>query len=229
MPTNQYLLSPEEILQENQFRIRREILNKILNEVQSIKTPPEHLKKREDGFLYPEFPYMLDMMNQYFPLRKEEVEFILNDKVLVITAIATITDITTGAVRTGVDSHRMTFKKGSAKNLESVVDIGNDYKSAEQEALRNAYSRFGICADIYRRIIIKPVTKEQEKAFYTLVTEFNETITKLPAKDERRVSAEPWISTWIDSFKEHNQSTATNFIEQFKEKLTILKEKLNGN
>lgn len=231
MPTIQSssLLSPEDISSDEKFRATREKLRAILGEVQNVRTPKEHIKVQDGtGYPYPEFPYMLDLMNEYFPYRSEEIDFELNSQAGVVVAKAVVKDLLTGMIRTGVDAHRITFKKGMQFKLEGVVDIGNDYKSASQEALRNAYSRFGVCADIYKRVLIKPMSKEQESKFYSLVTEFNTMVTKLPVDDPRRKGAEPWIDKWIAGFKTQTQSTADYYIEQFTEALIILKEKLNA-
>jgi hypothetical protein len=211
------------------FKKVQERFKQLINVVQSVKTPKEYIKKRDDGFDYPEFSYMLEQMNIYHPLREENTDFIINEKAGVVVAVTKIRDLITGELRTGVDAHRITIKKEargkvSINPTSDIVDIGNDYKSASQEALRNAYSRFGICADVYKRILTTKPTPEQSSRFYKIIDIVLDRITKSPDEDKKKK-----IMNWQDSIVEQWKKCTNLNADEYLDKLELIINKGDSN
>ena len=194
-----------------------------LKAVQEIETPNEELKTREDGYQYPNFAYMLELMNKHHPLRQEDIEFPNLETALkagVIVARAVVTDILTGERRTGVDAHRVTFAKNTARTLENIVDIGNDMKSAQREALRKAYSEYEICADQYRRVRrIPPVTSQEE--------EFSRIIKRIEAVLDKAPNAKllEWLNKQRENWKTQNTKSAYQFLTDLNKHATTIEER----
>ena len=198
-----------------------------LQTVADIATPDEYIKQPEEAGYYPfpEFAWMLSLMNKYHRFRKEEGEFERVLEARVIVAKVTVTDILTGEVRTGVDAHRITFKKGMPASIENVVDIGNDYKSAMTEALRKAYSGFEVCADMYKRKLSEPPTDEQIAKWEACVEEWNFIASNIHdiAKGQKLTA---WWEDMKAAWSTKSSESAPKFLRTLSTHLGSLKGKL---
>ena len=218
---NNQLLSPTDIANLSSLR---EKLKEIVSQAKKLSTPKSYVKKRTDGFNYPDFAYMVEQMDTFHPLRSEDVNIITDESMInklgVIVSIAKIEDLVTGEMRTGVDAHRITFQKGRDKGIDSVVDIGNDCKSAVTESLRNAYSRFGICADVYQKQLNESTTPAQARVFIDLCL----LVESLDGGNDVNYWLQQWKEKWGGQYKH----TADEFISKFQEQINQLKEKINA-
>lgn len=197
--------------------------HKIVTKLKHRTTPPRSVKKRSDGYFYPEFSYMQEEMDKFHPLRQEDITILPLDQTLparVVVAIAKVTDLVTKEVRTGTDAHRVTFPKGELQKVENIVDLGNDIKSASTEALRNAYSRFGVCADIYQKQFKEEPTEAQNARFSSLM------------KDLPVDLNDPKVVKWIDDTRKawatQNKDSADLYLEGLEKVVNKIKEKANG-
>ncbi len=199
------LLSPNDLANEQVHKDRRDRLYKIVTELKKRKTPQQYIKKRSDGFFYTDFAYMVEEMDKFHPHRKEDIEIIPEPAMRVIRAVAVVTDLQTGETRTGVDAHRITFNKGFEGDIRYVVDIGNDCKSAAQEALRNAYSRFGVSADVYRKQLQEEPTAEQQAIFDELTARAHSLTADL---------INWWDNQIIPAWRSQTRESADEFLKQ---------------
>jgi len=128
-----------------------------------IKTPPEKVKKRPDGWDYVESSYMDYQAKQFMPLYQHTLLHISIDHGWV-NIIVSLKDRTTGNVELGADSARIQVKQGTEDpNFRDIIDFGNNLKSALSKAIKNAQSRFGVSADVYRRRESIPSNEERKR------------------------------------------------------------------
>lgn len=204
------LLSPKDIQSTeelNQFEKRLRILSSHVKQARKVKTPKDQIKVQEGtGYPYPAAAYMIDQMDNFHPLRKEEGTVSIDDRTRCIIAVVTVTDLVTGESRVGTDAHRITFKKGLPPSPESLVDMGNDAKSALSEAIRNAYSRFGISADVYKKVMSEPITDEQRTKLVQLFDSIPEV-------------SQMWKIEQTLKFNKLHKEEANSFLEQLKVKI----------
>jgi len=115
-----------------------------------IKTPPEKVKKRPDGYDYVESSYMDYQAKNGMLLYKHRLLFcqIDEDEVYVIVDLE---DRLTGNTELGADGARI------------MGDKGNAIKSALSKAIKNAQSRFGYSADVYQRRESVPTDEERTR------------------------------------------------------------------
>jgi len=134
-----------------------------INGPYDIKTPPEKVKKRPDGWDYVESSYMDYQAKQYMPLYEYTLLHISIDHGWV-NLIVSLKDRTTGNVELGADSARIQVKQGTEDpNFRDIIDFGNNLKSALSKAIKNAQSRFGISADVYQRRESCPSDNERKR------------------------------------------------------------------
>jgi len=129
-----------------------------------IKTPPEKVKKRPDGYDYVEGSYMDFQTKSHIPLYEYKLLHIAIENGW-INIIVSLKDRITGNVELGADSARIQVKTGTeVPNFRDIIDMGNNLKSALSKAIKNAQSRFGVSADIYGRR--ESVPTEEERVRY---------------------------------------------------------------
>lgn len=128
-----------------------------------IKTPPEKVKKRPDGFDYVESSYMDYQAKQFMPSYEYKLIHVSIEHGW-INIIVSLTDRITGNVELGADSARIQVRQGTeVPSYRDIIDMGNNLKSALSKAIKNAQSRFGIAADIYQRRESVPTEDERNR------------------------------------------------------------------
>jgi hypothetical protein len=128
-----------------------------------IKTPPEKIKKRPDGYDYVEGSYMDHLFKENSPLYKHELLHV-SYQMGWINVIVAVTDRITGNVELGADSARIQVARGAEEpTFRDTIDMGNNLKSALSKAIKNAQSRFGFAADVYQKRESIPTTLERER------------------------------------------------------------------
>lgn len=211
------LLSPKDIQSEQaltELEKRLKLVASHVKKARRVKTPKHQVEvQKGTGYQYASAAYMIDQMDNFHPLRKEEGSVSINDKTACILAVVTVTDLITGESRVGTDAHRITFKKDSEKGLESLVDIGNDAKSALSEAIRNAYSRFGIAADIYKKVMKEPVTEEQRVKLEEILSSIP------PATGLQAAQRIEYIKKQRETFNELDKNSAEEFLVKLATKI----------
>jgi hypothetical protein len=233
LPTNVHGLA----LIDDDF-LAPEILERIRKHVREPfdkQTPKDFIHKmgekkgdiRFEDMEYPDFAYMVSEMDRLHPLRSEQVTYEIHENVGVISATAIVTDLITHEVRTGGDAHRIALKKasrGETKKIEDIIDVGNDVKSAMTEALRNVYSRFGICADVYGKNLREPVTPDQRYKFQQLMLDIDEFKQLLP---DIKDSIDSWQEGLNKGWSTQIRSTAGNWLEKLEKLIQEKKQKYN--
>jgi hypothetical protein len=151
-----------------------------------IKTPPEKVKKRPDGYDYVEGSYMDFQTKQFMPLYRYSL---VNVQIVEgwINVIVSLEDRITGNVELGADSARIQVKRDAEQpTFRDIIDMGNNLKSALSKAIKNAQSRFGISADIYGRRESAPTDLQRER-FESLCKEI---------KDISPARAQTYVEQW---------------------------------
>lgn len=150
-----------------------EVIRNHITKPFDIKTPPEKVKKRPDGYDYVEGSYMDFQAKQHMPL----YEYTLVNIQIVegwINVIVSLKDRITGNVELGADAARIQVKRDvEHPTFRDIIDMGNNIKSALSKAIKNAQSRFGISADIYGRRESAP-TDEQRTRYENLRREIKD-------------------------------------------------------
>lgn len=147
-----------------------EIVNQLKPDIHSyiskpynVKTPPEKVKKRPDGFDYVEGSFMDSLTKEFMPLY-EHTFLSISFEMGWIAVIVSLKDRTTGNVEIGAGAARIQVPKGvDEPRFRDVIDMNNNIKAALTNAIKNAQSRFGICADIYGRRESVPSDPERER------------------------------------------------------------------
>ena len=190
----------------------------------SKKTPPKQIKQK-GGYNYAEFAYMLDEMDRLHPLRSEIItsdEF--NEKYLIYNVRVQVTDITTGESRAGVDTHAVVAYNaksdgGGLKDPSTFRELmGNAHKAALTKALRNAYSNFGVAADLYQTFLAEESTKVQKERFY----EFDKFIDEKVIPNSER--AQMWWKQIRQEWEQQDETTADMYLDSLQPTITKLKE-----
>ena len=142
----------------------REKVGKYITEMHGVKTPPEKVRKRPDGFDYVDSSWMDHVAKEFIPFYKYELVH-YSVEMGWINVIVSLTDRITGNVELGADSARIMVKRGTeVPSYKDIVDMGNNIKSALSKAIKNAQSRFGVAADVYQKRESAP-TEEERKRF----------------------------------------------------------------
>lgn len=135
-------------------------------EVIQEKTPANELEKLPGkDFDYVRVGYMRGQMEKAFP-QSWDVEFfetsnaetLLKAKAIVVKARISIRHPQTRQVVMVKEAYGGVGIK-FLKDGSGPLDLGNDYKSAQADAMKKAISLFGICADVY-----EPVVHKREEA-----------------------------------------------------------------
>jgi hypothetical protein len=117
------------------------------------------------GYRYIWEPYMRDRLDYYFPGWSWEMAApiqILDRHWVIFQGTLTIIDpsLLVFGIRPpvrkfyGTDAHRVSFKQGETPSYDSMVDLGNDIKAANTDALKVAINRLcHIGDDIYKKRI----------------------------------------------------------------------------
>jgi hypothetical protein len=141
----------------------REELSKHVLAPYDIKTPPEKVKKRPDGFDYVESSWMDYESKKNAPLYEYKLLHVTSDMGW-ITVYISLKDRITGNTELGAGSARIQVNRGVEEpGFRDVIDMGNNHKSALTNAIKNAQSRFGISADIYQRRESVPTDEERKR------------------------------------------------------------------
>jgi len=123
-----------------------------------VPTPKEKVKKRPDGFDYVESAWMDSSFKESSPLYSNTLVSHKESKGW-IDVIVSVTDRTTGNNELGSGSAKIQTSTSTGK----VLDKGNNLTSALSKAIKNAQSRFGHAADIYRKLQELPDDDERER------------------------------------------------------------------
>lgn len=129
----------------------------------NIKTPPEKVKKRPDGYDYVKGSYLDFQAKSTMPL----YEYSLLHVSIVegnIVVFVSLKDRITGNVEIGASGERIQVR-ANAENptFRDIIDMGNNVKSALTEAIKNAQSRFGFAADVYLKRESIPTDSERQR------------------------------------------------------------------
>ena len=141
----------------------REMITDKHKRVSKIKTPKPYIKKKM-GMEYVEYDYMRSVADKEFPGWSWEV---VNTEVLGSEAYVVhgrLKWYDEGIWRTGdvTAAHRVQKKRGT----NEFVDIGNDVKAANTDAIKKAFNMYmNIADDVYRnQIEDTELSEEQRKA-----------------------------------------------------------------
>lgn len=146
-------------------------------------TPPTHIKRRPDGMDYVDEAYMRDQLNKHYPLwtwKITDTQFLGSEWICVTGELQIIQE---GITRKfgSIGATRIQFKKGSVHKPENIIDIDKNGASANTNAFKRAVNRLcNICDDVYRKIIIEPITDVERKTIVSLAS-------KVSTKLERSV------------------------------------------
>lgn len=141
---------------------RDEVINHITKPL-DIKTPPEKIKKRPDGYDYVESSFMDYQAKRFMPLYEYKLLHV-SWELGWINVIVSLRDKTTGNVELGAGSARIQVSRGiETPGFRDVIDMSNNLKSALTNAIKNAQSRFGIAADVYNKRESIPTDDERSR------------------------------------------------------------------
>jgi hypothetical protein len=127
------------------------------------KTPKEKVKQRPDGYDYVESSYMDFETKNFMPLYKYEL---ISERIHLghIIIYVSLKDRITGNTELGSGAARIQVSRGVEEPaFRDVLDMGNASKSALTNAIKNAQSRFGTAADVYRKRESVPTNEERER------------------------------------------------------------------
>lgn len=153
----------------------KEVLYNRQKTVSALKTPAEEIKRRADGFDYAEEGYMRDQLNKLFPgwswieAGNSPVQFPLGAHWVVVSGKLRVPDF--GIVTPDGKiffreffspcAHRVQFKRGADYEPQNLINLGNDVKAANSEALKKAINSLcNISDDVYRKEMNQGLSKE---------------------------------------------------------------------
>jgi hypothetical protein len=171
---------------------KRQELFDYISRPKDVKTPTEKIKLRPDGFDYVESSWMDYQSKMFMPLYEYKLLHTSIDFGWV-NVIVSLTDKITGNVELGADSARIMVKRDAdSPTYRDILDMGNNLKSALSKAIKNAQSRFGVAADVYRKIESEPTQDERER--YKQVLQAVNTIS--PTRSQ--VFKDQWVGLGTD-------------------------------
>lgn len=137
----------------------------------NIDTPKEKVKKRADGFDYVQGSYLDYVTKSHMPLYKYTLLHV-SESMGWISVIVSLEDRITGNVELGADAARIQVSKSNSEEptFRDIIDKGNNLKAALTDAIKNAQSRFGYAADVYKKRESVP-TDEERKRYEALLKE----------------------------------------------------------
>lgn len=128
-----------------------------------IPTPKEKIKKRPDGYDYIPGSYLDFLTKQNIPLYRYSLLH-YSEALGWIDIIVSLEDRITGNIELGAGSARIQVRRDAeAPSFRDIIDKSNNIKAALTEAIKNAQSRFGFGADVYRRRESVPTEDERER------------------------------------------------------------------
>jgi len=147
---------------KTQEHFRAELRNYIATPYDQ-KTPKEKVKERPDGYDYVESSYMDFETKNFMPLYKYKL---LKERIYLgwVINYVSLTDRITGNTELGSGAARIQVSRGVEEpGFRDVLDMGNASKAALTNAIKNAQSKFGIAADVYRKRESVPTNEERER------------------------------------------------------------------
>jgi len=225
-------MDSEALIQFNPRTVGRPVPHDILkeladraSEVKSIKTPASQIQEKGD-FPYAKWSYMLEQMDKLHPMRAEIIthEELLtggqNGMPWVWNVSVRVTDLLTGEARSGSDCHPIVIyeeRSDVLKPPKSIRElIGNAKKGCLTKALRNAYSNFGICADLYQSKPDDPPTELQQSKMQELDSQM---------KTMQVSSHAEWWAGVMGKWKEMTADTADAYFNKVAPVVDKLREK----
>lgn len=197
------------------------------------KTDRSYVRKRQD-FPYVPGSYMIDKFEEVIPLYDEQLiscEF--KPEVLQVHVCLKITDLTTGNSRLGFGAARVQVSTDTKAAVQEgkrgllpfdILDYDKQLKAARTNAKKDAIKEFGVCADIYDRII---VPDDVVKAWQA---EFDELIEKHVTSPLDRMN---WTKEWkanIEICKKKNRRDMFYYtLEALKKELNIQQGDINDD
>ena len=172
MSNKKEVMVVDEQMLEATDAVRKAITNKH-KKVSRLKTPKPFIKKKM-GLDYVEFSYMRDVADKEFPgwswtIEKTEV---LGSEAYVVQGRLTWYDEGLWRKADMVAAHRIQKKRGT----NEFVDIGNDVKAANTDAIKKAFNFYlNIADDVYRNQVDDMELSDQQKSDILVVaSEINE-------------------------------------------------------
>ena len=206
-------------INNSQFEERRRFFYEQLAKQKSIRTPKDVIEEKGE-FPYAAWWYMLEEIDNSHPRRAETFAFppqvILHNFMTVVVGVQVV-DIETGECRIGIDANPVqAWEKGSdkEKSAKSIANlIGNTTKGALTKALRNAYSNFGVCADLYQSMTQEKPTEEQVALWNSLDELFT---TEFKGKSD---TYDKWWKDNTEAWGKQLKETADLFLSPLKSTL----------
>ena len=130
----------------------------------SFTDTPSYYVKEKQGFDYVEEGYMRHVLNKFFPVWNWEIikYELLGSEWIVVQGRLTIHDNSVTRKYDSVSSHRIQKRRDS----DEFVDIGNDIKAANTDALKVAVNRLcNVSDDVYRKRIETPELSEKQLSY----------------------------------------------------------------
>lgn len=162
METQKTNISPISVAEalENIKKMREDksVASEYIKEPFKIPTPQEKVKKRPDGFDYVESAWMDNSFKSESPLYTNSLLWVSESDGW-ISVLISLTDRTTGNTELGAGAAQIQVAKSSGK----ILDKGNNLTAALSKAIKNAQSRFGHAADIYRKLQEVPTDDDRER------------------------------------------------------------------
>lgn len=126
-------------------------------------TPKNEIDKRPDGFDYVRIGYVRRQLDEAFCGVWSVLAEVQCERMMELTGQLVIKVALTGTdPDSGVTLTKEAYGGGPIKvfkGTKNPVDLANDFKSAEADALKKAASLFGFCSDVY-----EPVVEQREQA-----------------------------------------------------------------
>lgn len=187
-----------------------------------VPTPKEKVKKRPDGLDYVEGSWMDTKSKEFMPLYEYKLLHISHEYGW-INVFVSLTDRTTGNTELGAGAARIQVFRGvETPSFRDIIDMGNNLKAALTQAIKNAQSRFGICADVYGKRESVP-TDDERARLENLINE-----AKAIDKNMAKRIHDEWLSlgTEFDSFLAKYEAWLKR--KSQKESSTNVQDKSNG-
>lgn len=144
--------------------IKKNFMDGIISDIMKpfdIKTPPEKVKKRPDGYDYVKSSYLDFQAKSNMPLYKYSLLHVSIVEGNIIVFIS-LENRVTGNVELGAGAERIQVRAGTeVPTFRDIIDMGNSVKAALTEAIKNAQSRFGFAADVYQKRESVPTEDER--------------------------------------------------------------------
>ena len=186
-------------------------------------TPATEIDKRPDGFSYVRIGYVRRLLDEAFGgLWSVESEVQTPELINLTGNLVVKVRLTVGDPATGLTLTKEAYGGGPIKLFKGTtkpVDLANDFKSAEADALKKAASLFGFCSDVYEPVVEQREQAREEEAKQASVVE--ETLAKL--------DPEATIDRQMFDFimaKAQRHSVPGKMVEEFV-KTTLKHEKFN--